>query len=764
MTFFLSVIFITTQAQFKENPQSAEKVLRERGEVYFKFVKPLNVKADALSGIISVDNIDYEGNVYAFANAKEFEKFEALNIDYTLLYNSSELAEVSMYDGSKDAYDWDAYPTYETYVEMMYQFQTDFPDLCTVESIGTTVDGRELLMAKITDNVSVNENEPEFFYTSTMHGDETVGYVLMIRLIDYLLNNYGTDDRVTAMVNNIEIFINPNANPDGTYAGGNNSVWGASRSNGNNIDLNRNYPDPEEGDHPDGNAWQPETEAFMAFADEHDFVASVNFHSGIEVVNYPWDTWAVRHADDDWMQFVSHEYADTCQENSPSGYMTSHNDGITNGYDWYTISGGRQDYMNYFQNCREITLELSNVKLLPENELDAHWDYNYRSLLNYIEQATYGFYGVVTDAETGDPINAEITIVGHDDDNNSSVYTSMPLGNYYRPIKEGTYSITYSAQCYESVTVENISVEDYASVEQNISLQSAGFSAGFNADNIHVWAGETVEFTDASCGDVVSWEWSFEGGAPATSSEQNPSVVYNDEGEYDVTLKIINGDDESTLVKENYIVVSVDYLMTTTTLNVCTGNFYDTGGADANYSDNENIVMTFYPSTSGAMMKAEFASFSTESGYDFLKIYDGENTSATLIGSYDGVSSPGIVVSSHESGALTFEFISDGSQTKEGWLAYMSCEGGSGTGIDVLSNKNLVSIFPNPVKGNRVNVVSTCNINKIELIDLSGRKIYEKKTDSKQVCIPLNNLERGMYMARIYSRYGTVVKKIQFFK
>ncbi len=99
---------------------------------------------------------------------------------------------------------------------------------------------------------------------------------IALRLIDYLLNNYTSDAQVTEMVNNLDIYINPNANPDGTYAGGNGSVGGATRYNANGIDLNRNYPDPEDGDHPDGNAWQIETIHFMQFAEDYNFVLSSN--------------------------------------------------------------------------------------------------------------------------------------------------------------------------------------------------------------------------------------------------------------------------------------------------------------------------------------------------------------------------------------------------------------------------------------------------------------------------------------------------------
>ena len=70
--------------------------------------------------------------------------------------------------------------------------------------------------------------------------------------------------------------------------------------------------------------------------------------------------------------------------------------------------------MNYFQHCREVTIELSNTKLLPASQLESHWNYNYRSFLNYIEQANYGITGTVTDSLTGEPLKAKVFIQNHD--------------------------------------------------------------------------------------------------------------------------------------------------------------------------------------------------------------------------------------------------------------------------------------------------------------------------------------------------------------
>ncbi len=92
----------------------------------------------------------------------------------------------------------------------------------------------------------------------------------------------------------------------------------------------------------------------MNFASFHDFVMSTNLHGGAEVCNYPWDTWVKRHPDDDWWQFVCREYADTVHVYAPSGYLDGFDNGITNGYDWYSISGGRQDYMNFFPVVQRI--------------------------------------------------------------------------------------------------------------------------------------------------------------------------------------------------------------------------------------------------------------------------------------------------------------------------------------------------------------------------------------------------------------------------
>ncbi len=441
-------------------------------EYIFKFKIDSRDEIKKLTNIISIDNYK-NGEIIAYANQKEFDYFISLGYKYELLPHPSLGKALTMATTVAEMADWDRYPTYDVYIEMMHKFASDYPTLCQVENIGTSVDGRALLALKISDNVTQHEAEPEFFYTSSMHGDETTGFVLLLRLADWLLSNYGTNSEASYIVDNFELYINPAANPDGTYTNDNNTITGATRSNANYIDINRNFSDPRAGEHPDGNVWQAETQAMMNFAEEHHFVMSANFHGGIELANYPWDTWTSstnKHADDNWWYKVSQNYADTCQSNSPTGYFDDYG-GVTNGGDWYVISGGRQDYMNYFNHCREVTLEISSTKSPSAETLPDYWNYNKQAILDYIKETEYGFNGTVKNTN-GDPLDAKIEITAHDKDN-SWVITDPENGDYYRPIEPGTYNVTYSAFGYSAQT-HSMNVTDWKTTTiKNIVLEVA---------------------------------------------------------------------------------------------------------------------------------------------------------------------------------------------------------------------------------------------------------------------------------------------------
>ena len=111
------------------------------------------------------------------------------------------------------------------------------------------------------------------------------------------------------------------------------------------------------------------------------------------------------------------------------------------------------------------------------------------------------------------------------------------------------------------------------------------------------------------------------------------------------------------------------------TVTACSGIFSDSGGEFSNYMDNENFTLTICPDGPDKRVRLDFLEFFTQLNTDFLNIYDGEDTSALLFGSFSGLFSPGTIVATldNPSGCLTVEFVSDSSGNSAGWIADISC-------------------------------------------------------------------------------------------
>lgn len=92
-------------------------------------------------------------------------------------------------------------------------------------------------------------------------------------------------------------------------------------------------------------------------------------------------------------------------------------------------------------------------------------------------------------------------------------------------------------------------------------------TANFTASDMAINPGTTVDFTDTSIGGPISWSWSFEGGTPDISTEQNPAIIYNEEGLFEVTLVVGDGETYDTLTKTDLIWVSDEITIETDTLN-----------------------------------------------------------------------------------------------------------------------------------------------------------------------------------------------------
>ncbi len=470
--FCAAILGSTAMAQ---SQRELQQLMRNRGEYYFTLSVDDPTQIQELSRICSVDGTDGR-NVVAYANQQEYDKLIALGFQPELQTPPSLREEAKMWEGGdRVTYEWNSYLTYGQFVSMMEGFPTSVTNgaNCTFLDLGTlsTSNHRRILGVRI--NNGQPNGKPKFLYTSTMHGDEVTGMILMLRLINEFCTS--TDTRIQNILNNVDLFIFPCTNPDGTYYGGNNTVNGARRYNGNGVDLNRNYKDYFNGDHPDNKSYQEETQWTMALADENLFTMGANYHGGAEVMNYCWDWVFESHPDVDWWEYVCSEYVQLARQVNSSymgGYYQSYNnydyDGVTNGATWYSITGSRQDYMNAFGQCREITVECSSTKTPNASELPSFWNYNHNAMLTLMEQACKGVHGVVYDAQTEQTIQGVTVSVLNHDIHNSHV-TTHSVGDFHRPIKGGTYTFVFDKEGYERKFVD-VTIADGQRIDLTVNL------------------------------------------------------------------------------------------------------------------------------------------------------------------------------------------------------------------------------------------------------------------------------------------------------
>ncbi|GAB4260641.1 MAG: hypothetical protein Kow0027_28110 [Saprospiraceae bacterium] len=165
-----------------------------------------------------------------------------------------------------------------------------------------------------------------------------------------------------------------------------------------------------------------------------------------------------------------------------------------------------------------------------------------------------------------------------------------PVHNYDDP---GIYTV--------SLTVTNDC--GTAILEQDVLILQVAPEAGFSTSATSGCAPLTVEFTDTSMGNPNTWEWQFPGGEPATSTEQNPTVVYNEAGTYTVILTVSNDVGESQVIQSQFIEVEAEPVAAfeavadlgevTFTNNSQNGLTYEWDFGDGSTSNEENPVHTY---------------------------------------------------------------------------------------------------------------------------------------------------------------------------
>ena len=364
---------------------------------------------------------------------------------------------------------------YHSYTELtadMAAWAAAYPSITQLISIGNSFQGRELWALKISDNPGVQEFEPEIQWIGAHHGNEIMSVEVCYYMAEYLLENYGTDPQVTWLVNEREIWIIPMLNPDGHTAG--------SRYNAQGTDLNRNYLCPCGCNA--GTAFSaPESRALRDWNARMNPVTSLTFHTGAVYVNYLWDYTYNPTPDEPMIITISNVYG------ALSGLP------VTNGADWYIIHGGCQDWCYETRGEIDTTIELCVSHNPPASQIDPIVADNIPAMLYQARMSGRGIRGLVTDADTGEPLNATISIpeIGKD------VYTDSDVGDYHRMVESGTYTVVCSVAGFPTQTEYNVSASLDTFVVVNFQFEiERGTIDGYVRDTESNPIAATVKVTD----------------------------------------------------------------------------------------------------------------------------------------------------------------------------------------------------------------------------------------------------------------------------
>ncbi|XP_039101575.1 carboxypeptidase M [Hyaena hyaena] len=369
--------------------------------------------------------------------------------------------------------------------EFLKSVAQNYSSITRLYSIGKSVKGRKLWVLAVGRFPKEHRiGIPDFKYVANMHGDETVGRELLLHLIEHLVTNDGKDVEITKLINSTRIHFLPSMNPDGFEAVVKpDCFYSIGRENSNYYDLNRNFPDAFEFNNV---SRQPETAAVMEWLKTETFVLSANLHGGALVASYPFDNGVpatgtlYSHSitpDDDVFQYLAHTYASrnpTMKKGDQCKNKMNFPNGITNGYSWYPLKGGMQDYNYVWAQCFEITLELSCCKYPHEEKLPFFWNKNKASLIEYIKQVHLGVKGQVFD-QNGTPLPNVIVEV----QNRKHIcpYRTNIFGEYYLLLLPGSYIINVTVPGHDPYLTKVVIPENsqnFSALKKDILLPFRG--------------------------------------------------------------------------------------------------------------------------------------------------------------------------------------------------------------------------------------------------------------------------------------------------
>jgi len=264
---------------------------------------------------------------------------------------------------------------------------------------------------------------------------------------------------------------------------------------------------------------------------------------------------------------------------------------------------------------------------------------------------------------------------------------------------------------------------------------NASLQASFSASTTDVCEEETVDFSDLSTGDVTSWDWTFEGGTPETSTLENPTVMYYNTGSFDVSLTVSDGTNTSTLTLEDYITVNTtpeipampegETVVCSNNPEMLTQEYTTAGSAGA-----ETYEWLLEPAEAG-----EITGNGTTATVNYTEFWEGDVT-------------------------ISVKAVNDCGESDFSESLSVECYVCEGIEEDALAG---IRIYPNPNNGSFViNMNDTRTKNKsIKIYNSTGEVVFEQNDiTTGSVNISLGETNPGLYYVIIKDDKAVVNKKI----
>jgi hypothetical protein len=395
------------------------------------------------------------------------------------------------------------YHTYDEILDEIFALQDSFPDLVMVQQIGSSLgadpyqDPMPIYAVKLSQNVTVNEDEPNILFLGPSHAEEILGNEINMFMLNEIIT-YRNVQPFNIWLQNLQIWIVPCYNPEGlqvvmddwdeTYRKNKrdnnlNGIFDFEPGSGGDIDgvdLNRNYGfnwiHGESLYAGSGEEWndyyrgpgpfsEGETQAVRDLGLQYKFLFSIAWHSSrtgnlSERVIYP-SEWNVLKKNPDFLlsQNIGTTVASLIQKQNPSGssqtyepYASQGRNG--NAHDWFYKANGT---IQLLIECGTQNMQPNNDPPLyliddtcQRNRLGAYWLLN--RALGYNTSAAM-LTGHITDAVSGEPLVARYLIdekqAGYFDPH----YSDADFGRYWRPISVGTYTLRAFKKGYEPAAV-----------------------------------------------------------------------------------------------------------------------------------------------------------------------------------------------------------------------------------------------------------------------------------------------------------------------